>query len=110
MNHQSIPTDRAERKVFWQDCVQKYRSSEATSAAQFCREQGLPYPTFMTWLNKLEPKPAKPEQPKSFIRIPATREKSTSIVCRLPNGLELSWDIKVPVNEVKTVIQEVSQL
>ena len=108
---QSIPTDRTSKHTFWQRQVIQFQRSDATTAAQFCRDQGLPYQSFKVWQKKLETQPSVSEvQTKSFVRIQAAPTKLGSITCRLPNGLELSWDISTPASTISAVIQEVSQL
>jgi len=111
MKRQSIPADKASKHTFWQRCVLQYQRSEMTNIAQFCRYQGLPYQSFMAWLKKLESEQPKPEhKSRPFIRIPATQSKRNSMTCKLPNGLELSWDSATPAAQIAAVIQEVSQL
>lgn len=108
---QSIPTDRASKHTFWQRQVIRFQRSSASTAAQFCRDHSLPYQTFKAWLKKLELEPSAPETPtKSFVRIPAGPAKASSITCKLPNGLELSWDSVTPASTIAAVIQEVAQL
>jgi len=111
MNMQPIPTDSTSKHTFWQRQVLQYQRSSIANAAQFCRDEGLPYQSFMTWLKKLKSEQPRQEQkPKSFIRIPAQNTKPNSISCRLPNGLELSWDSATSATQIAAVIQEVSQL
>ena len=111
MNKPSIPTDNASKQTFWQRCVLQYQRSDINNAAQFCRDQGLPYQSFMSWLKKIESDQPEPEHnSKRFIRIPATQSKPNSITCKLPNGLELSWDSATSASQIAAVIQEVSRL
>jgi len=108
---QSIPSDRASKHTFWQRQVTQFGRSKVSSAAQFCREQGLPYKSFKNWQRKFEAEPVAPQpKPKSFVRIQAPSPKSSTIKCRLPNGLELSWDATTPAPIISAVIQEVGQL
>ena len=111
MNKQSSPTSAASKKLFWEQRVAQYRQSGSLSDAQFCREQSLRYQTFMKWLKKPAPQSTKQEQHlKSFIRIPASTTKPSPISCRLPNGIELSWDAATSATQVAAIICEVNQL
>ena len=111
---QAIPSDRANKHTFWQRQVIQFQRSGVPSAAQFCRDQGLPYQSFMNWQKKLEGEPALPAvAPKSFVKIqpssPPITQRS-SITCKLPNGIEVSWNSTVPAATIAAVLQEVSPL
>ena len=108
---QSIPTDRASKLTFWQRQFAKFQNAKTSNASQFCREQGLPYKSFMSWQRKLQSKPAvSSPQPKNFVQLQAPNAQPNTITCKLPNGLEFSWDTTTPPSTIAAVIQEVSQL
>lgn len=111
---QTIPADRMSKHTFWQRQVIQFQRSGTPSAAQFCREQGLPYQSFMSWQKRLEAEPMPPlSAPKSFMKIqasPTTPSQHSQITCKLPNGVELSWHPTTPAETIAAVIQEVGQL
>lgn len=107
----SIPTDRASKHTFWTRQVVEFNRSQSSTAAQFCREEGLPYQSFMAWQRRLavDPEVSTPK-PKSFVRIQAPSTKPNTITCRLPSGLEFIWDATTPPSTIAAVIQEVGQI
>lgn len=114
MKHQQIPTDRASKHTFWERHILQFQRLGAISAAQFCRDEGLPYQSFKTWQKKisLESSPEnRSHSHKNFIRVQTTpSSRPNTIQCTFPGGLALSWDSSTPLPVIVSLIQEMQQL
>lgn len=114
MSMQAIPTDKALRRTFWQRQVNRFQGSNLT-AAQFCREQGLPYQSFKNWKGKFagseQTAPPAKAPTKSFVQIQAAPITTlSSIKCSFPNGVEVSLDGATPLATVAALIREIQQI
>lgn len=114
MSMQTIPTDKASRYTFWQRQVNQFQGSSLT-AAQFCRERGLPYQSFKNWKRKFasseQATPPAKARTKNFVQIQTAPLTSLSLIkCRFPNGVEISLDGVTPPAAVAALIREIQQL
>ncbi len=73
--------------------VQAWRSS-ALSRADYCRQHGIKYNTFLTWF-KLE---AETAEPGKFVALPQSQEASGIIAIIFPNGIRVEYSGKLTEN------------
>ena len=111
MSNNTIPTDKTEKRAFWQDQITQFKRN-TLPAAQFCREQGLPYKSFMNWRKRLSSETVSAKQPNTdhFVRLAAPpTQTSSTIKCRFSDGLEITWSNSTPA-AIAMLIQEVRAL
>lgn len=81
-NKKMTRTSKADRLAH----VQAWRSS-GLSRADYCRQRGIKYSTFLTWF-KLE---AETAVPGKFIALPQSQEPSGMIAITFSNGIRLEY-------------------
>jgi len=112
MSNHTIPTDKTKKRAFWQDQISLFNHNDLP-AAQFCREQNLPYKTFMNWCKRLSPETVSAKQPGTdhFVRLSAPpAPASSTIKCRFLDGVEITWNNNTPAAAIAALIHEVRAL
>ncbi|HCK92791.1 MAG TPA: hypothetical protein DHW71_07385 [Gammaproteobacteria bacterium] len=110
------PNDHVSKQVFWRTHINEFQACNM-SAAAFCRQRTLSYKSFIYWQHKLNAQNSNQQESnatasENFIRIQTTTPiaEPSMVTCRLPNGLELSWDTAAPAACIAAFVQEISVL